>query len=161
MMSDMLHDVVAWIGATPYATWIGSSTNRIAWLFTFHLFGLILLFGGMILLTLRSLNLVLRDVPLQETARQVLPISTTGLVIMLASGFTIFAGGATSYFEGPFFRAKMILLIVAVAFHFAVFGRVAVADQGRFSPFAHGAVAVFTLLLWLSVAVAGRAIAFF
>jgi hypothetical protein len=160
-MWDVLNPLVAWIAATPFAAWVGASTNRIAWLFTIHLFGFVLLLGGMIFVSLRLLNLTLRGVPVQRVARSMLPFITAGLVVMVASGLVIFSGGAKSYYSGELFRLKMTLLAIAVAFHFLVFRRVALADEGRFGAATSGGIAVAALLIWFSVACAGRAIAFF
>lgn len=160
-MWNTLTPFVAWVGKTPFAAWIGASTTRIAWLFTIHLFGLVLLLGGMVFLTLRSLNLILPGTPLQRVARSILPFVTAGLLIMVISGTTIFIGGASAYFAGPWFRLKMVLLIIAAAFYFLVFRRVATAAEGRFGAMTYGGVALAALLVWLSVAFAGRSIAFF
>ena len=160
-MWDILAPFAAWLGATPFALWVGGSTDRIAWLFTAHLFGMVFLLGGTICLCLRMLSLVLRQTPVQAVARAVLPFSTIGLAIMIASGFIIFSGGAVAYFAGPLFRLKMVLLAIAIAFQFSVFRKVATADEGRFSPGMRGGVAIAGLLIWFSVACAGRAIAFF
>lgn len=158
---DALTHFVAWAGSTPLAHWAGASTNRVAWLFTTHVFGLVLLLGGMIFLSLRMLNLVLPQLPVRSMARAVLPVSTAGLLIMLASGYTIFSGGAVAYFAGPWFRLKMVLLAVAILFHIFVFRRVALADDGRFGRITYGVVGLAALLIWFSVAWSGRLIAFF
>lgn len=160
-MWDLLNPLVSWLGATPFALWVGQSTNRIAWLFVFHLFGLVLLLGGTIVLSLRLLGVALRQVPEQVLARTVLPISSSGLLLMVASGFIIFSGGAESYYVGSWFRLKMILLVIAVVFHFTVFRAVLKADTGRHNPLVRSGVAIFALLIWFGVGWAGRAIAFF
>lgn len=160
-MWNLLEPLVAWIGATPFAAWVGASTNRIAWLFTIHLFGFVLLLGGMIFVSLKLLNLTLRGISTQRVARSMLPFITAGLLIMVASGLVIFSGGAKAYFAGELFRLKMTLLVIAVAFHFLVFRRVAMAEEGRFGAAASGGTAIAALLIWFGVACAGRAIAFF
>lgn len=157
----MLQHSIAWLGATPFALWLGQSTIRIAWLFTFHVFGLILLLGGTIFLSLRMLSLVQKAMPVPAVARAVLPVTTVGLLLMLASGFTIFTGGAVAYSEGTPFRIKMSLLLVAVLFHFAVFRRVAKAPEGKVSQAVYSGTGVAALVIWFAVAWAGRLIAFF
>ena len=55
----------------------------------------------------------------------------------------------------------MTLLTIALVFNFTAFRIVAYADEGRFNPWLRRAMGGLTLLLWFSVGVAGRAIAFF
>ena len=80
---------------------------------------------------------------------------------MLASGGLIFTGGAEAYFAGYWFRLKMTLLLAAVTFHATVYQMVARADANRFPRIAERMTGLVMLLLWFSVACAGRAIAFF
>ena len=55
----------------------------------------------------------------------------------------------------------MVLLIVALLFHFTIFRVVTSAPEGRFPPGAYRMTGVVTLVLWFAVGCAGRAIAFF
>ena len=80
---------------------------------------------------------------------------------MLVSGSLIFTGGAVSYFEGEWFRRKMVLLAVALLFNFTLFRKVTNAEEGRYSPALNRITGVLALLLWFSVGMSGRAIAFF
>jgi hypothetical protein len=73
----------------------------------------------------------------------------------------IFTGGAVSYFEGPWFRRKMVVLIIALIFNFTLFRKVTNAAEGRYSPLLNRITGLVALLLWFSVGAAGRAIAFF
>ena len=73
----------------------------------------------------------------------------------------IFTGGAASYFEGPWFRRKMTILLMALVFNFTWFRTVTNAREGQFRPWQNRVTAGVALLLWFGVGVAGRAIAFF
>lgn len=160
-MWDLLHPLVTWLGTTTFALWIGTSTTRIAWLFIFHLFGLVLLLGGNIVLSLRLSGLAMRGIPSEKVSRTVFPISTAGLALMALSGLVIFAGGADAYYVGSWFRLKMILLLIAVLFYFSAYRVVGLAPPARFSAPLRIGVSVFSLLIWFAVGWAGRAIAFF
>lgn len=161
MSWDLFNPFVSWLGTSPLGMWMGTSTARIAWLFVFHLFGLILLLGGVVFLSLRLMGIVQRTVAVSESARPVYPVMTFGLVLMLVTGGLIFAGGAEAYFEGQWFRLKMLLLVVSVLFTFTVLRSVAFADEGRFGQAVNGVVGLVALLLWFGVGWAGRAIAYF
>ena len=82
-------------------------------------------------------------------------------MLMLLSGSLIFTGGAVSYFEGQWFRRKMVILVIALLFNFTVFRKVINAEDGHYSPFLNRITGLLALLLWFSVGAAGRAIAFF
>jgi hypothetical protein len=153
--------MVNWIGDTAFAQWLGQSTERIAWLFVMHLFGLILLMGTTILLSVRLLGIGFRSEGVPQMAREIAIIRTAGLVIMLLSGALIFTGGAVSYFQGAWFQRKMVLLAIALLFNFTIFRKVTNAEEGRYSPLMNRITGVLSLLLWFSVGAAGRAIAFF
>ena len=55
----------------------------------------------------------------------------------------------------------MVLLFVALFFHFTVFRVITSARDGRFPPIAYRITGIITLVLWFAVGCAGRAIAFF
>ena len=160
MIWEMLQPMVNWLGSTALGQWLGQSTDRIACLFVVHLFGLTLLMGPTLVLGIRLLGVGFRSRQIAELTRDTAAFRTAGLVLMVLSGSFIFTGGAVSYFEGEWFRRKMILLIVALLFNFTFFRKITNADEGRFSPFVTRLTGLITLFLWFSVAVAGRAIAF-
>jgi hypothetical protein len=156
-----LQPFVEWLGSSEFGQWVGQSTDRIAWLFVMHLVGLTLLLGGTLVIGLRLLDIGLRSQPIAPLARDIAPWRMAGLILSVISGALIFTGGAVSYFEGPWFRLKMTLLSVCLIFNFTAFRIVAYADEGRFHPWLRRVTGLLTLLLWFSVGVAGRAIAFF
>ena len=45
-----------------------------------------------------------------------------GLVLIMATGALIFTGGAQAYYEGYWFRLKMVLLATTLIFHFTSTG---------------------------------------
>ena len=161
MAWDLLLPVVSSWGHTSFALWLGQSTMRIAWLLTFHLFGLTVLLGSTVVQSLRLFGVLLTDEPAAQVARSMKGWHAAGLALTLGSGFLIFTGGAVSYFEGGLFRTKMTLLCVALAFHFTLFRTVMRADEGRFSPLVNAVAGAASLTLWFSVGMAGRAIGFF
>jgi uncharacterized membrane protein SirB2 len=161
MFWDAIQPYVIWWAKEPLGLWLGNSTSRIAWLFIFHLFGITLVLGTRVLLSRRLLGFAFKNQPVSELSREVRPYAATGLALALFSGFLIFTGGAEGYFPGEWFRNKMILLTIALVFHFALFRAVIRAEENRFNPILNKITAVLTLVLWFSVGVAGRWIAFF
>ena len=160
-MWETLQQAVEWLGSSAFGQWIGQSTDRVAWLFVMHLVGLTLLLGGTFVIAIRLLDIGLRSQPAAAIVRDIAPWRMAGLILSLTSGALIFTGGAVSYFEGSWFRWKMVLLAIALIFNFTAFRIVACADEGRFNAWLRRTVGALTLVLWFSVGVAGRAIAFF
>ena len=153
--------MVNWLGNTALGQWLGQSTDRIAWLFVIHLFGLTLLMGTTILVSIRLLGFGFRSQIVAQLTQDIAIPRTAGLILMLLSGALIFTGGAVSYFQGEWFHRKMVLLAIALIFNFTQFRKVTKAEEGRYSPLMNRVTGLLALLLWLSVGAAGRAIAFF
>jgi hypothetical protein len=149
------------LGNTPFALWLGQATWRIAGLLTIHLFGLTLLLGAVVVMSLRLIGIFLPGRSIAEVRQITGPVAVAGLVVMIASGALIFTGGAEAYYTGYWFRLKMVLLVVAIAFHFTIARAVASAQTGRFPAAVNALTGLVGLLLWFSVGWAGRAIAFF
>jgi hypothetical protein len=110
---------------------------------------------------LRLVGLLMPSRPVAELRRDLSNWNLAGLVLMLLSGGLIFAGGAPSYFSGEWFRTKMEFLFFALIFHFTVFRMVTKAEEGHFGSLLNKLTGVLSLFLWFSVAVSGRAIAYF
>jgi uncharacterized membrane protein SirB2 len=161
MSWEALIPYATWLGNTPFALWLGMSTWRIAGLLTVHLFGLTTLLGSVVVASLRLLGLFQAHKPIAELRREVAPAMLVGLVLMVGSGLLIFTGGAQAYYEGYWFRLKMVLLAITLAFHFTVFRLVTRADEGRFPRVVQRLTGLATLVLWFGVGWAGRSIAFF
>ena len=161
MMWETLLPFVNWLGKSAFGQWLGQSTDRIAWLFVMHLFGLTLLMGATLVLSVRLLGLGFRSQQLAQLTRDTAIPRAVGLVLMLFSGALIFTGGAVSYFEGQWFHRKMVLLVIALVFNFTLFRKVTNAEEGHYSPLLNRITGLLALLLWFSIGAAGRAIAFF
>lgn len=86
------------------------------------------------------------------------PVAATALVIAVIAGFLLFSVRASEYIVNPFYLAKMTLLAVAVlnAIAFTSFR----AHRNESAPLTRW-MAIASILLWLSVALLGRLIAFF
>lgn len=109
--------------------------------------------GGVILMVdLRIFGLGLKGQTASKLAEQLNPFLLGGLVTSAISGILLLSEEPIKRYYNPAFRAKMLFLMLAVAFYFFVQQRV----SGGFEKWA-GTV---SLLLWLGVGLAGRAIGF-
>lgn len=146
-------------------TWLGHTIRESKWTFSitevFHLLGLTMLLGTVLVMALRLLGLAFRSKSVREVARGFAPWSAAALVIVLTTGFLLFVSEATKCWGNIAFRYKMLFLFLALVFQFAVLPFIYGADEKRFPPVARKIAAVIAVFLWFGVAAAGRAIAFF
>ena len=125
-----------------------------------HLMSMAVL-GGMVLVTdLRLLNLVLRDVPSEVVADNAHKWFKWALVLIMATGIFMASAVAIRMYHNPFFWAKMISLLVGIAFVFAIKRPLLRGKHADINPMALKTVAVASLMLWFTVAATGRWIGF-
>ena len=128
---------------------------------SFHLFGITLLLGSMVILNLRLSGIGLRQIPMALLAKQIWRLAIGGLLLAMATGFLVFLPDPARYAANYAFRTKMVALCVAVGFQFLIYRKVissgAAAEAG--SP-RNIMVACCSLTSWFLVGWAGRAIAF-
>lgn len=154
----MLAELAERVAGTAFADWAMSSPTAYPVANTVHVLALVLLLGGIGLVDLRVLG-VFRRLPLSPLASALIPIAATGVLILAASGSVMFAADAKALAESGTFRLKLLLIAAAIA-NVALFRW----QFGRTMPEAPtlGArfLALLSLLLWTSVAIAGRMIAY-
>jgi uncharacterized protein DUF6644 len=157
---ESVHPFFLWAYHSAIGTAIRESTWGFAWLEVFHLFGLTILLGSIIVRSLRLAGLFFRNRPMLKITRALGPWTGVGMILMGVSGALMFASDAMRYYESVPFHIKLALLLVAFIYHFTWF-RKATREEGRHAPWVGAATAALTLLIWISVGLAGRAIAFF
>ena len=130
------------------------------WLFPviacIHLMGLAVIGGSVLIVDLRLLGFGLRRQPLAMVAREAQRWLLLSLMVLLPTGFLLFMSKAVQCYTLPAFWIKMTSLFLALVFTFAVRRRVLLADETRMNPVWGKAVAVVSLSLWASVAIAGK-----
>jgi len=143
---------------------IGTAIRDSLWLFpvveVFHLVGLAVIGGAILVVDFRLLGLGLRSHPVSRLARDMQPWVMGSLVLMIVSGFPLFLSEAIKCYYSFAFWTKMIALLLAVLFTFTIRRAVAFAPDGRFSPASYKAVAITSIALWSTVGWGGRWIGF-
>jgi len=122
-----------------------------------HLTGLALIGGAVLVVDLRLLGLGLRQQPVSQIARDAERWLLVSLVVLLPTGilqFMCFA--ATKYYYLTAFWIKMAALCLALLFTFSVRRKITMSDEMHGSPIWSKLVAVISLSLWFTVAIAGR-----
>jgi hypothetical protein len=146
------------------ASAIGEAVRASLWLFpvveAFHLVGLAVIGGAILVVDFRLLGLTLRAHPVARLARDMQPWVVGSLVLMILSGIPLFLSEAIKCYYSFAFWTKMTALIGAVIFTFTLRRVVAGAPEGRFAPAWNRAVALTSIGLWATVGWGGRWIGF-
>jgi hypothetical protein len=125
-----------------------------------HLIGLTMLVGSICLVDLRLLGIGMRRQTASDIASGFAPWTIGGLLTVLVTGPLMFSSDLARYLNNPAFLLKMGLFAAALAGHFTLHRRV-VKDSSSFNPSRQKLAAVFSLILWSCIVLAGRAIADF
>lgn len=134
------------------------------WLFpvieAFHLVGLSVIGGAVLVVDFRLLGLGLRAYPVSRLARDVQPWVLGSVIVMIASGVPLFVSEAIKCYYSFAFWTKMTALFLVVIFTFTIRRAVTRAPEGRFTPGVNRAVAMTSIALWSAVGWGGRWIGF-
>ncbi len=147
----------------PLTTLMKSST----WLFplveTLHIWGFVFLVGSVVMFDLRVLGLA-REISVKALARFLLPITLAAVLIVVPSGVLLFATQPNEMLANRVFMLKLGLIFLsacnALAFHMGPYTTVAEWDIGKTAPAMARALTALSILLWLSVMLCGRMLAY-
>ena len=152
-----LEAIAARLAESSFAIWAGQSSYAYPAANVVHVLGVVLLVGGIGIVDLRLIGLF-RALPLQPLAHALTPLAVAGLVLLALSGLVLFASDAAALALNDIFRLKLVLIAVALAnallFRWQI-GRIP-AEPGS----GLRAMALLSLILWVTVAVCGRLIAY-
>jgi hypothetical protein len=146
------------------ASAIGEAVRNSLWLFpvveAFHLVGLAVIGGAILVVDFRLLGLTLGAHPVSRLARDMQPWVVGSLVVMILSGIPLFLSEAIKCYYSFAFWTKMTALLGAVVFTFTLRRVVVAAPEGRFAVGWNRAVALTSIALWATVGWGGRWIGF-
>jgi hypothetical protein len=160
-MWDRLYPYFLWIEKTHLGHGIRESKWTFALTEVFHLLGITLFLGTVLVLALRLFGFVLRGKTVAATARELMPWSMTGLCLTIVTGTLLFTSEATKCWGNIAFRYKVLFLFMALLFQFTAVRSVTREDRKVDSALALKATAFISVVLWFGVAIFGRAIFFF
>lgn len=154
--------VLEWIESTDLSTTIREGALPYPIIGGFHLLG-IALFGGMVLVTdLRLLGWVMRRQLVSDIVRQFRPWKQAGFVVVAASGLLLAWAEPLKLYRSPSFWIKMALLLLvgvhALVFRAGVYVNAEKLDEAVTAE-AKWAAAL-SLILWAGLIVSGRLIAY-
>jgi hypothetical protein len=143
---------------------VGGAIRSSSWLFpvieAFHLLGLAVIGGAVLVVDLRLFGFGLRRQPVAQLARDAQPWLIVSLMVMVATGVLMFTSEAIKCYYHPAFWVKMTSLFLAIIFTFTVRRKVALADETRMGPLWSKLVALVSVTLWSGVGIGGRWIGF-
>ena len=140
---------------------LGNALNNYEWAFpiiqSLHFIGFALSIGTIAIVDFRLLGLGMRRQQASELAADLNRWTCAGIAIMLTTGPLMFSTDAYAYHVNPSFRFKMVVLMIALLFHFTLHRRAVRPDASQVAAKLAGAI---SLLLWTTVVFSGRFIAF-
>ncbi|MGA3295566.1 MAG: DUF6644 family protein [Candidatus Acidiferrales bacterium] len=153
-----------WLHDTRFSTVMRESIWAEPIVETIHVLTLTLFLGFAVLLDLRLLGVCLRHRRVSEVLRQLNPCLFVGFAVMIVSGLLLFSGDPPSFYSTIFFRAKMIFLVLAglnvLIFNATIGRKVAEWDLAPKTPGGAKMAAIVSIVLWVAIVAAGRAIAY-
>ncbi len=154
----MLEPFFTWLGSTPLSTGIRDSVWIYAFVQSFHLVSVTLLWGAVLIVDLRLLRVALTRQSVAQVSSDAYPWLIAGLLGMLVTGIPQLLSNATKEYFSPYFWVKMQALAVALIFTFTLRRKVATAQEGQVGTFTSVAVGLVSIALWLTVTISGRLI---
>jgi hypothetical protein len=114
-----------------------------------HYSGFFLVVGSTVIVNLRLLGLAGKKENPSALAEQLAPWMWIGLAMTLVSGFVLFAGEATDFYNAITFRIKILWILVATIVGAIVFYVVARSAEKTPTPVWTKIVAFISLVLWI------------
>jgi hypothetical protein len=150
--------------ASRFATTLRDSIWMFPIIESIHVISFTLVVGTIAIIDLRLLGLASTQRSFQRMASDILKWTWAAFALTVATGLTMFTTNAGIYYHNPFFRTKMLLLVLAgvnmVIFEVTAGRTIHQWDQARSAPSAGKAVAVLSLTIWIGVIFMGRMIGF-
>jgi hypothetical protein len=145
-------------------SWVGNTISDSIWLFpaveTVHILAMAIMFGALLVLDLRLLGIGMTKQSLPMLAKTLMPFVNWGLIIMLISGYGMFASGALKYYSNDGFKFKMACLAAVIVFQYTIYRSLLKQEDGQRSSVIGGGAALLNFALWFGVGAGGRAIGF-
>ena len=159
-----VNSFLQWLQDSSFSAALRDSTWAEPVIETIHVLTLTVFLGFTVLLDLRLLGFAMRHRRVSEVFEELNPPIIGAFLMMLATGALLFCGDPVAFYGTIFFRAKMIMLILAVlnilVFSSTLGRRIGQWEQDPNTPAMAKLAAVLSLVLWAAIVAAGRAIAY-
>ncbi len=157
-------EICQWIQDTQ----IGTALRESVWWFPIiegtHVLALALSVGTLMMIDLRLAGFLMKDRPVSEVSRQIVPWSLFGFIIMFTTGILLFWCQAVKAYGSVYFRLKVLALLLAginaLIFELRTRRSIADWDTDGVPPLKVRLAGIFGMVLWASVIAAGRTMAY-
>jgi hypothetical protein len=153
-----------WIEMTWVATQVRESIWGFSILATIHVLSVTFSVGTLIWFDLRLLGVSLQRQMISRIYRQLSPWMMGGFMVSVCSGVILFAGFATRSYSNTAFHIKLVALLLAgtnaLVYHLMTERGIADWDNASTPPSPARAAGIISLVLWTTVIVAGRTMAY-
>jgi hypothetical protein len=154
----------AWVEQSAVAVTVRESLWGFQIVVALHILGLMLSVGTLVWFDLRLLGVSMRRVPVSEVYRQLAPWSAVGFVTMFVTGSMLAAAYATRAYANPYFRIKMLALVLAgvnaLVYHVITERRIIQWDRREMPPGPARLAGLISIAIWAVVVMAGRMISY-
>lgn len=158
MHPDFLLPFFQWCDNTGLGRWVRSGQWEFPIIETIHILALTFLFAAVVVIDLRLMGLMMKGWTVSGLASELIKYLNASLVVILITGVLLFLSEAVKAFDNPAFWFKVYLLIFTLIFHFTIYAKTIHQEQvARAKGWAVGGL---SLLAWIGLGWAGRAIGF-
>jgi hypothetical protein len=153
-----------WLESTNLATGIRDSLYLFPLIESFHVVGLAVVFGMIVILDLRLLGLASVRRPVTQVMSDIMKWTWMAFTLTATTGILMFTTNASGYYHNFFFRTKILLLALA-GVNMLIFELTSGRGLHRWNkdPAASRAgktAAILSILLWITIIFMGRWIGF-
>ncbi|RJG06919.1 hypothetical protein D3870_13745 [Noviherbaspirillum cavernae] len=159
-------------GQAGWLDWIANSAIGVAmrselWLYPIvevvHIIGFAVLVGSVVMFDLRVLGLS-KDIAVTALARHLLRWGVTALLLIVPAGLLMFSAHPHDFASNEVFILKLSLIgiagINAAVFHLGVYRSVSRWNTGAAAPGTAKVQAALSMVLWVTVVLCGRLLAY-
>ncbi|HVY35046.1 MAG TPA: DUF6644 family protein [Caulobacteraceae bacterium] len=153
-----------WLSATPISLTIQSVLWIIPVIQSIHIIAVTLIVGAVLMVDMKLLGVVGRDMPISGATRRFLPWVWVAVVVLLLTGSVLTVAEPRRELINNVFRLKMLLVLAACAltggFQIIVSRNAEAWGDQPSNQWSARAVAIISLALWVGIIMCGRWIAY-
>jgi uncharacterized protein DUF6644 len=156
-------DLLNWVQHTGWAIGIKESSLLFPIIEGSHIMALSFSVGMIMILDMRLLRISFRSETVSSIMEQLMPWTLAGFAVEMLTGVLLFLTQAVKAYGNPFFRVKMLLLVLAginaLYYQLKYYPRMAEWDRTATPPGVR-VIAAMSLVLWAGVIACGRTMAY-
>ena len=157
-------EFAVWLSETKWSIALHESLYLYPWIESTHVLSICLFFGTLLFVDLRLTGKVFNNLSVTDMNRKVLPLTLFGFLVMSVTGLLLFYAIPVRNYQNIFFRIKILLIVIAginaFFFHRRMSKEAKVWDKDSSIPSSKKNSAITSLVLWSSVIISGRMIAY-